>query len=375
MEADKNKSNKSVNQVQLHKLIFTMNWEDPISDYQALKIQAGDRMMTITSGGCNTLSFLLFDPKEIHAVDINPSQSFLLEMKIAAMRRLNFEHYLSFLGLQNSMDRIRIYNTFRGDLSGDARSFWDQNLRMIEKGFLMNGRYEKFVKLAGHGMTFIQGRKRINGLFSEKNLEEQKKFYSLYWNKPRTKLMFDLFFNKYVLAKRGLKADYFHFDDGSDSFSESFCKRFRKALSEIPVKGNYFLHLYLKGCYRSTEEVPDYLLERNFSTIKSRLDRIKIISDDAKIWLSTMPDNFLNCFGLSNICELMNASDTLRFFREVYRTACPGARICFRNLMIPREVPEILRDRIVTDEIVTRKIFDNDRSFVYGKVAAYQVKK
>jgi S-adenosylmethionine:diacylglycerol 3-amino-3-carboxypropyl transferase len=71
----------------------------------------------------------------------------------------------------------------------------------------------------------------------------------------------------------------------------------------------------------------------------------------------------------------MNAEDTLKFFNEVNRTACPEARICFRNLMIPREVPEILRDRIVLDKDLSKQIFENERSFVYGKVAAYKVKK
>ena len=366
---------QSKSQVQLFKLIFTMNWEDPKSDYKALKIESGDRMMTITSGGCNTLSFLLYDPMEIYAVDINPSQSYLLELKVAAMRRLSFGEFLEFLGLKNTVDRIHKYHTIREELSDSAKAFWDQNAKMIEKGLLMNGRYEKFVKLVGRIMFFIQGRKRIKGLFIDKTLEEQKVFYQKHWDTKRTRFMFDLFFNKYILAKRGLKADYFHFDDGSDSFSESFFNRFKKALSEIPVQGNYFLHLYLQGCYKYLDEVPDYLLESNFNVIKARLDRIKIVTCDAKHWLSTIPDNFLNCFGLSNICELMNPDDTLRFFSEVSRTACPEARICFRNLMIPREVPEILRDRIIIDERLSKNIFDNDRSFVYGKVAAYKVKK
>jgi len=352
-----------------------MNWEDPESDYRALKIAPGDKMMTITSGGCNTLSFLLYEPAEIYAVDINPSQSYLLELKIAAMKHLGFEEFLAFLGLKNSEERLHNYHTLREELSDGAKAFWDQNVKMIEKGFLMNGRYEKFVKLVGQVMFFIQGKKRINELFNEKNPEEQKIFYRQYWDTKRTRFMFNLFFNKYILAKRGLKADYFHFDDGSDSFSDSFFNRFRKALSEIPVKGNYFLHLYLKGSYKSLDEVPDYLLEHNFNIIKARLDRIKIVTCDAKQWLSTLPDNFLNCFGLSNICELMNVDDTLRFFNEVNRTACPEARICFRNLMIPREVPEILHDRIIIDENLSKIIFHNDRSFVYGKVAAYKVKK
>ena len=368
------KKKKAEGQVKLFKLIFTMNWEDPESDYQALKIASGDRMMTITSGGCNTLSFLLFDPAEIHTVDINPSQSFLLELKIAAIRKLDHPGFTAFLGLTKTNDRLDTYNLLREDLSEGAKTFWDQNTTLIEKGFLMNGRYEGFVKLVGKIMLLVQGKKRLNGLCKDKNPEEQKDFYR-YWDSRRTRLMFDLFFNKYVLARRGLKGDYFHFDDGSDSFSASFFNRFSRALRDIPVKGNYFLHLYLKGCYRSLDELPDYLLEPHFNIIKARLDRIKIITADAKEWLSSMPDNSLNCLGLSNICELMDQGDTLKFFNEVYRTACPDARISFRNLMIPREVPEILRDRIVLDSSLSKAIYENDRSFVYGKVAAYQIKK
>ena len=368
-------SKKPSNQVQLSRLIFTMNWEDPESDCKALQIKPGDRMMTITSGGCNTLSFLLSDPAEIFTVDINPSQSYLLELKIAAIKCLGFNEFFSFIGMKENGERLAPYRLVRQQLTPGAKEFWDQNLDLIQKGFLMNGRYERFVKLVSKAMIFIQGKERINGLFTDKSPELQEEFYREYWDTRRTRLMFDLFFNKFVLAKRGLKADYFHFDDGADSFSGSFFNRFSRALSHIPIKGNYFLHLYLKGCYRGFDEVPDYLLEQNFNIIKSRVNRVKIITSDAQGWLSGIRDNYLDCLGLSNICELMNAGETLKFFTEVARAASPGARICFRNLMIPREVPEILRDRIVKDENLTRVIFDSDRSFVYGKVAAYQVKK
>jgi len=366
---------QSKGQVQLFKLIFTMNWEDPESDYKALKISSGDRMMTITSGGCNTLSFLLYDPKEIYAVDINPSQSYLLELKIAAIRNLEFDEFIAFLGLKSTNDRLQKYIKIKEDLSSEAKVFWDSNIKMIEKGLLINGRYEKFVKFVAKMMLLFHGNKRIRDLFNEKTAEEQKLFYHQYWDTRRSRFMFNLFFNKYVLARRGLKADYFHFDDGSSSFAVSFLNRFNKALRDIPVKGNYFLHLYLNGCYKSLEEVPDYLLKHNFIVIKERIDRIKIVTSDAKLWLSTIPDNYLNCLGLSNICELMDLDDTLKFFNEVNRTASPDARISFRNLMIPREVPEILRDKIIINDKLSKNIFDNDRSFVYGKVAAYQVKK
>jgi len=77
---------KGKDQVALSKLVFTHNWEDPGSDQAALKIGSGDHVFAITSGACNVLGFLLYDPEVIYSVDINPAQSRILELKIAAIR-------------------------------------------------------------------------------------------------------------------------------------------------------------------------------------------------------------------------------------------------------------------------------------------------
>jgi len=82
-----------------------------------------------------------------------------------------------------------------------------------------------------------------------------------------------------------------------------------------------------------------------------------------------------DAFALSNICELMDDKDTYKLFSEVLRTAKPGARIIFRNLMILREVPEDLRNNIAKNETLSKELQQQDRSFVYGKVAAYTVSK
>jgi S-adenosylmethionine-diacylglycerol 3-amino-3-carboxypropyl transferase len=366
---------RETDQVKLYKLIFTLNWEDPEMDRIALKIKPGDSLMTITSGGCNTLSFLLQDPSVIFTVDINPSQSYVIELKITAMKYLEYQEFIGFTGLSPIENRLGIYNRFKDKMSESAVKFWDHNSEIIKKGFLINGRYETFVKLVGRFIRLIEGNRRVNDLFIDRSLEDQKAFSKKEWDTGRTKFIFNAFFNKHILAGRGLKANYFTFDDGSNTFAESFFKRFMKVIFEVPVKGNYFLHLYLKGCYKSLQEVPDYLKEENYAIIKDRLDRINIITMDAQNWLPKVPSDSLNCFALSNICELMSLEDTLKLFKEVIRTAAQDSRVCFRNLIIPREVPQELREIIVRDVDLTNRIFNSDRSFVYSKVAAYKLNK
>lgn len=362
-------------QVQLSQLVFSQNWEDPICDHKALNIKSGDVVMAITSGGCNVLGFLQFDPKTIHSIDINAAQSYLLELKIGAVNQLGFGAFQKLSGLMECQNRWDLYESFEEKLSDGAKKFWRSQKEIIEKGFLMNGRYDRFVKLSGKVLKILQGKKRINNLLERKSLEDQKKYYDRVWNTWQYRLIYKLLFNKHVLARKGLSADYFHFDDGSTSFAESFYNRAKNAFRDMPIYNNYFLSLYVSGRYANLQEVPEYLQKPYFESIKPRLNRIQIHTLEAQNWIDGMGDNSIDCFALSNICELMSESETERLFNSVLRTAKPGARVIFRNLMVPREVPQSLKENIVKNHTLTKQLQQTDRSFVYGKVAAYKVIK
>lgn len=366
---------KNKNQVQLSKLVFTHNWEDPLSDGYALKIEQNNTIVAITSGGCNVLGFLLYDPKIIYSVDINMAQTYLLQLKIAAIKSLSFDDFIAFSGLVPHPNRALLFDKVKNELSTEASHYWQEQSKIIINGFIMNGKYERFVKFAGKFLKVLQGKGRVNGLFKTNTQQEQENYFDKVWNTKRFKYLFKILFNKRILAKRGLVTDYFQFDDGSRSFAESFYNRSRKAFRDLPIKGNYFVSLYLLGKYRNHEEVPDYLKRENYDLIKYRVDRIKTITSDAQGWIDTMKNQSIDCFALSNICELMSDDETRRLFEGVIRTAKPNARVIFRNLMIPREVPKDMRSEIIKDEELSQFIHDNDRSFVYGKVAAYTVNK
>ena len=365
----------SKKQISIFKLVFTHNWEDPECDHWALQIKSQDSIMAITSGGCNVLGFLLFDPKIIYSVDINPTQSYLLELKMAAVKMLDYNEFIAFMGLVPETNRLILYEKIKGAISPNAIEFWNTQHRILTQGLLMNGKYERFIKIAGKCINLLQGKKRVEGLFIEKTKPEQEIYFDTSWNTKRFGYLFKILFNKRMLARRGLVADYFHFDDGSKSFAESFYNRSRKAFRNISIKGNYFLSLYLTGKYRNLEEVPAYLRKENFDIIKERINRIKLITSDAQSYLDEASADSIDCFALSNICELMSEEETLRLFTAVIRTSRQNSRVVFRNLMIPREVPESLRGQITKNELLSKEIYDNDRSFVYGKVAAYEIKK
>ena len=79
-------------------LVYNTCWEDPAVDRQALQLTSNDTILVITSAGCNTLDYALQAPRRIHAVDANPRQTALLELKIAGIRGLDFEDFFLLFG-------------------------------------------------------------------------------------------------------------------------------------------------------------------------------------------------------------------------------------------------------------------------------------
>ncbi|MGC3946026.1 MAG: DUF3419 family protein [Chryseolinea sp.] len=365
---------KTKNQVQLHELIFSLNWEDPQSDIRALQIRPGDNVMTISSGGCNTFEFLLHDPAHVYALDINPAQSYLMELKTKAFKHLGYEEFCQLMGLRQ-VEGDFIYAKLRPLLSVDARNYWDARAETLEMGLIMSGRYERFVKLACKAITILQGKRVVEGLFRNDDQKEQQLYFDSTFNTWRFRSIFPILFNKRMLARKGLNSDYFHFDDGSKSFSESFFNRAKNAIRNLPLKGNYFLSLYLTGRYQNEDEMPEYLKRSNFEIIRERVDRIQIITQDANEWLASRPDECIDAFSLSNICELKSEPDTRSLFDHIARVGKAGGKCCFRNLMVPREIPSELESRIQKDVGLSKELLTGDRSFVYSKVAAYVIHK
>ena len=63
-----------------------------------MDINAGDTVLTLTSGGCNALNLLLHGAGEVVSVDCNPAQSALLELKRAAIMTLPYEDVWQMFG-------------------------------------------------------------------------------------------------------------------------------------------------------------------------------------------------------------------------------------------------------------------------------------
>src|SRR6218665_541520 len=106
-------------------LIYNTCWEDPRLDRELLQLQSDSRVVMITSAGCNALDYLLDDPAEIHAVDMNYRQNALLELKQALICQGDFETLFEMFGLGSHPEFHAVYRQVRATLSEPAQKFWD----------------------------------------------------------------------------------------------------------------------------------------------------------------------------------------------------------------------------------------------------------
>ncbi len=143
-------------------VLYANCWEDPQLDRAALGIDKDDIVLSITSGGCNLLAFLLDNPRKVIALDVNPHQGYLLELKMAAFRMLSYRRNLEFFGVRPCSARVESYRQrLRPCLSSDAARFWDSQPRKIARGIIHAGRYERYMRLLRKTVVVGFGKRRL----------------------------------------------------------------------------------------------------------------------------------------------------------------------------------------------------------------------
>ena len=106
--------------------IYAFTWEDPRTDHRLLKIQDDDVILCITSAGDNILDYFYnANPRRIHAVDLNPNQNHLLELKVAAFQSLPYRQVWQMFGESKFLAfREVLINKLSPHMSSQACQYW-----------------------------------------------------------------------------------------------------------------------------------------------------------------------------------------------------------------------------------------------------------
>ncbi|ODH48253.1 hypothetical protein GX48_05653 [Paracoccidioides brasiliensis] len=105
--------------------IYAFTWEDPRVDYRLLNISSDDVILAVTSAGDNVLDYLQYNPRKVHAVDLNPTQNHLLELKVASFTALGYRDFWKIFGEGKHSDfRDLLISHLSPHLSSQAFQYW-----------------------------------------------------------------------------------------------------------------------------------------------------------------------------------------------------------------------------------------------------------
>jgi S-adenosylmethionine-diacylglycerol 3-amino-3-carboxypropyl transferase len=355
-------------------VLYAQCWEDPEIDRRAFGIGSDDVVFSITSGGCNALAFLIDDPREVIALDANPYQNCLLDLKMASFRVLSYPEVLEFVGVVSSTQRDALYRRLRPGLAGDSRAYWDGQADKIRRGIIHCGRYEAYMGLLRQCVYRLKGRRLVERFFSAPSRSERALLYRRDWDTPAWRLMTRLLLSRAAMTLLFDKAFFAQLGD-SFSFGEHFRGLVERALIEFSPRDNPYLSYILLGRFCRPRALPLYLQPQNFDLVRARLDRVRIITGRCEEYLASRPSSTISKFNFTNIFEWMAADAFENVLRETVRVARDGAVITYRNLLVPRSRPERLGAWIRPDRTLAEALHTMDRSFIYKTYVVERIVK
>jgi len=328
---------------------YSTVWEDERIVEEGLRPRAGERALSITSGGCFSLQLLLRGVAEVVSIDFNPHQTELLALKTAAIRTLDEPALWVLLGLRHGADRAPLYARVREALPPASRSYWDARAEVIARGATLAGRQDRYLHAVGRVVGLLQGRRRVDRLLESAGGDGQRRFYEEEWNGPVWRAVCGLVFSRVVLDRAFDPAHFAFAREGSPS--RRFRAEVERFLREVPGRDNFYLHYLFRRTYADDERCPAWLRRGAPARLRPLLDRLVPVTDEVERWIAAAPDASVDLFNLSNGFDWMSEERFAWFLGELVRVARPGARACWCSNLVntprlppPGRFPEVVID-------------------------------
>lgn len=365
-------------------LIYNTCWEDPRLDRQLLALKSDSRVVMITSAGCNALDYLLDDPAEIHAVDVNPRQNALLQLKIALLEHGDYEELFRLFGegarsgfrslLDLLMPRLQPYATkfwvskhYYFESTPNTSSFYYRGAAGRVAWILLRGLLRKDPNL-----KYLAGR-----LIEAQNLDEQHALYdrlqaalwsahtSWFMNQPLTMAMLGV-------PRPQIRIIEENFAGGVIGYLQA---KLEHVLTKLPLRDNYFWRVYATGSY-TKECCPNYLRAENFTWLRQRTQRLKTHTTSVANYLRQNPGTYSHYVLLDHQDWL--ASHDVEGLREewdlILKNSGPGTRILMRSASPEIDfIPDIARERLRFFHTLTDSLHAQDRVGTYGSTLLAEV--
>lgn len=330
-------------EVHRRNLLYNTCWEDPALDRVALNFQPGDRVAVITSAGCNALDYLLAGAGEVNAIDMNPIQNALLELKRAGIRSLDHGSFFELFGDGHTARAGEMYHdALRAELSPVARGYWDRHLPLFFMGrgwrrsFYYRGTSGLLAKLMLSQLAAGRLKKPLEKLLRATTVAEQRDIYETHLRKRLWKPWLNWFLSRSTtLSLAGVPEPQRlqivnQYPGGVSRFIRDCVEA---VITELPFSDNYFWRVYLQGHYEPAC-CPEYLTKVGFTELKSgKINGLNIHTSSVTEFLRGH-DGQINKFILLDHMDWMSLRHDSALSDEwtaILAKSAPGSRAIFRS--------------------------------------------
>lgn len=375
--------------------VYNQIWEDPRVDVEALEIDSESRILTISSGGCNALNYLLENPHSVTAVDLNRHHIYLLNLKIAAISAIeNFDDFFEFFGHGKGDNAVANFESLIAPRLDEAtRDFWlSKSLggrlgygRRIDI-FSGSGLYDH--SRNGYFLRFFHRFAHFVGCRPEKLLEarsasDQKELYEK-WIEPFFETLFIRLVGRMPVTMFGLGippqqyAELLKDVESNGTVIDVYRARTRRLACDFPIEENYFAWQAFARKYdtETRSAVPDYLKRENFATLRANISRAETVIGSVTDEIRKREIGAFNRFVFLDAQDWMNAWTMTELWSLIADRGAVGSRIIFRTAgaasPIESNLPADLRCRFRYHEETSRKLFARDRASIYGGFHLYE---
>ncbi len=372
-------------------LVYPQIWEDPKVDMEALKLTPSSRVLTIASGGCNVLSYLTADPREIVAVDLNRAHLALTRLKLSAAKNLpTYDAFYRFFGEADARANIVAYKRFlRNELDRETRHYWEgrgltgrRRISLFSRDLYHHGLLGYFIGLA----HFVAKRLGVDPreLVNAKSLEEQRSFFD-----TALAPLFDRQIVRWMTSKKsslyGLGIPPAQYEalaaDGGGDVAAVLKGRLEKLACGFPLTENYFAWQAFGRSYASgptggpSGPLPPYLKAGHFHEVRTRANRVRVNHCSVTEQLQQEGEAAFDAYVLLDAQDWMTDAQLNELWSEITRTAEPGARVVFRTAgthsILPGRVADSILGQWTYHEDESCIYTARDRSAIYGGVHLY----
>ena len=339
--------------------------EDSRSELKALRLGAGKRVFCITAGGGRVLNLLYDHPQEILAVDVNPTQNHLLELKIAAMRALSYEPYLAFLGVRRARDRLKVYQGLRPALSHAAGAYFDAHPELVRRGVLFQGSLERFlvhVSRISHAVRPLW----IRRLFKFDDIAKQRHFLDG-WNTRAWRFVGEMLCRRSFLELFSRDPGFWRFVPPEVPLHRHIFDLMHRYLCNHLARESHLLQLVFFARYIYEPAMPIYLQPGSFERIREALKatQVTIVTAPAAAALADVADRSFDAYSIADVSSYLSEADFGTLMDEIMRTARAEARLCSRGIFVHRPLPPDHVHRVRRDHNLERRLSFDDVAMVH----------